>query len=139
VSLINVREQGVRLARAIATDLRLYNETRLLSGEDLTAEIAEARELYRERVEPSLYDLFDAAIAEVLPELEQGASSTATAATASVPTEVAEDTSRRAGLPDGLFRDEPEPKKKDSRGIPGTVLVLLVVLAVALWWVVTRN
>ena len=133
VSLITSEDSASRLVHAIVTDLRLYNETRLLSGEDLSEEIAEARQLYREHVEPSLYHLFDPAIAELLPELQQGASSTAT-----VTMDIAEDSSRRVGLPDGLSRDEPQPTKRASRGILGAVLCVLVVAALALTWLATR-
>ncbi|MBN1610363.1 MAG: hypothetical protein JW940_27290 [Polyangiaceae bacterium] len=131
--LITEQDSASRLARAIVTDVRLYNETRLLSGEDLTAEIAEARQLYRDHVEPSLYDGFETALAEVLPELQEGANSIG-----SVTTDIAQDASPPAVLPDGLFRDEPQPTKQPSRGIPVPVLWVLIMVAIAVTWLVTR-
>jgi hypothetical protein len=133
VSLITSEDSAVRLARAVVTDLRLYNETRLLSGEDLTEEIAEGRQVYRDHVEPSLYHLFDTTLAELLPELRQGASSTA-----AVTTDTVDNASPPVGLPDGLFRDEPQPTKQASRGILGAALCVLVVVALAVTWLVTR-
>jgi hypothetical protein len=133
VSLIASEDSASRLARAIVTDLRLYNETRLLSGEDLSEEIAEGRQLYRTHVEPSLYPVYDNVIAELLPELRQEVSSTAT-----VTTDVVEDANRPVGLPDGPFRDEPQPAKPASRGILGAVLCMLFVVALILAWFMTR-
>jgi hypothetical protein len=133
VPIITEQDSATRLARAVATDLRLYNETRLLSGEDLTEEIAEARQLYRDRVEPSLYDLFDDALAEVMPELQRGASSIAT-----VTTDIVEDAGPRPALPEGLFRDEPPPPKKRPRGNVGVLLAVLVALVIALAWLAAR-
>ncbi len=133
MSLINEQDSASRLAVAIATDVRLYNETRLLSGEDVSGEIAEGRQLYRDRVEPSLYHQFEVAIAEVLPELAQGASSTA-----SVTTDISAGEQPIAGVPDGALRNEPQPTKRSSRGVPGALLGVLVVAAVVLAWLLTR-
>jgi len=60
--LIETPEAAVRLARAICSDLALYNEAKIVEGieqdtffELLSAEIEEGRELYRSRVSPDLY------------------------------------------------------------------------------------
>ena len=61
--LITTPEAALRLARAIASDLSLYNEEKIIEGiendslfEVLKDEIEEGRELYRSRVSPDLYD-----------------------------------------------------------------------------------
>jgi hypothetical protein len=61
--MIDTEEAARRLARAIASDLSLYNEDKILEGlhndnlyEVLTDEIAEGDELFRSRVTPELYE-----------------------------------------------------------------------------------
>ena len=60
---ITAPEKAVRLARAIASDISLYNESRIEEAlvsdtffEDLSEELEEGRTLYRSRVEPGLYE-----------------------------------------------------------------------------------
>ncbi len=75
-ALIDNPEQANRLARAICSDLSLYNETKIVRGieEDnffdaLRAELEEGRELYRSRLAPDLYartNFFDRAIVDVI-------------------------------------------------------------------------
>lgn len=74
--LIETPEAAVRLARAICSDLALYNEAKIVEGiekdtffELLSAEIEEGRELYRSRVSPDLYartNFYDRAIVDVI-------------------------------------------------------------------------
>lgn len=76
MALIDTPELAVRLARAIASDIGLYNEAKIVAGiqndnlfETLDAEIGEGRDLYRSRVAPDLYgrsNYFDRAIVDVL-------------------------------------------------------------------------
>lgn len=76
MALITVPEKAVRLARAIASDISLYNEDRIHDSieEDtffdaLAGELEEGRELYRSRIEPSLYrstNYFDRALVDVI-------------------------------------------------------------------------
>ena len=54
-----------RLARAIASDIKLYNEEKLSRGEDLTAEIEEGRALYCARVDPTLMEPYNQAVLEL--------------------------------------------------------------------------
>jgi hypothetical protein len=61
--IIETKEAARRLARAIASDLSLYNEDKIIEGlqndnlyETLHAEIEEGRELFRSRVTPDLYE-----------------------------------------------------------------------------------
>lgn len=70
------REDGARrLARAIASDLSLYNEEKIVRGivgdnlfEELAEEIEEGRTLYKSRVSPELYKLnfYDRALVDIL-------------------------------------------------------------------------
>ena len=60
--LIETEEAARRLARAIASDLSLYNEEKIIRGiesdslfEELSEEIEEGRALYKSRVSPDLY------------------------------------------------------------------------------------
>jgi hypothetical protein len=65
-----------RLARAIASDISMYNEERIVKGieqdnffDALKDEIEEGRELYRSRVSPELYtqtNYFDRAIVDII-------------------------------------------------------------------------
>ncbi len=65
-----------RLARAIASDISLYNEQKIVKGieqdnlfEVLKEEIEEGRELYRSRVSPELYrstNFFDRAVVDIV-------------------------------------------------------------------------
>ncbi len=74
--LIENPEQAVRLARAICSDLSLYNEDKIVRGIEqdtffdvLHDELEEGRELYRSRVSPDLYartNFYDRAIVDVI-------------------------------------------------------------------------
>jgi hypothetical protein len=73
--VIETEEAARRLARAIASDLSLYNEDKILEGlqadnlyEILAEEIEEGRELFRGRVMPELFALnfYDRAIIDLL-------------------------------------------------------------------------
>jgi spore germination protein GerM len=74
--LIETPEQANRLARAICSDVALYNEEKVVRGLEqdnlfdvLSEEIEEGRQLYRSRVSPALYDrtnFYDRAIVDVI-------------------------------------------------------------------------
>ena len=73
--VIETEEAARRLARAIASDLSLYNEEKILEGlqadnlyETLAEEIEEGRELFRGRVTPDLFEknYYDRAIVDLL-------------------------------------------------------------------------
>jgi hypothetical protein len=65
-----------RLARAIASDISLYNEQKIVKGieqddlfEVLKDELEEGRELYKSRVSPELYsstNFFDRAVVDIV-------------------------------------------------------------------------
>jgi hypothetical protein len=69
-------ERASRLARTIASDISLYNEDKIIRGitndslyEELEEELEEGRELYKGRVEPSLYEstnFFDKAVVDII-------------------------------------------------------------------------
>lgn len=72
---IETEEAARRLARAIASDLSLYNEEKIVTGitqdslfTTLSEEIAEGRELYKRRVAPELYskNFYDRALVDIL-------------------------------------------------------------------------
>jgi spore germination protein GerM len=70
------RTKALRLARAIASDISLYNEQKIIKGieqdnlfEVLKDEIQEGRELYKSRVSQELYtttNFFDRAIVDIV-------------------------------------------------------------------------
>jgi hypothetical protein len=74
--LITTPEAATRLARAIASDLSLYNEEKIVEGiqsdslfDVLKDEIEEGRELYKSRVSPELYaktNYYDRAIVDII-------------------------------------------------------------------------
>ena len=66
----------MRLARAIASDISLYNEEKIKEGilndtffEAISAELDEGRELYRSRVAPNLFagtNFYDRAVVDII-------------------------------------------------------------------------
>ena len=73
--LIETEEAARRLARAIASDVSLYNEEKIVRGlendslfEELGEEIEEGRALYKSRVSPDLYhrNFYDRALVDIL-------------------------------------------------------------------------
>ena len=76
MALITVSEKALRLARAIASDISVYNEERIVESiendtffDALSDELEEGRQLYKSRVEPSLYsttNFFDRALVDVI-------------------------------------------------------------------------
>ncbi|MEZ4339616.1 MAG: hypothetical protein R3B82_23580 [Sandaracinaceae bacterium] len=75
MALIETEEAARRLARAIASDLSLYNEEKIVKGvqadnlfEELSDEIEEGRALFKSRVSPDLYakNFYDRAIVDIL-------------------------------------------------------------------------
>jgi hypothetical protein len=73
--LIETEEAARRLARAIASDLSLYNEEKITKGlqddnlfDALNEEIEEGRQLYKSRVAPDLYNrnFYGRAIVDIL-------------------------------------------------------------------------
>lgn len=75
MALIDTEEAARRLARAIASDLSLYNEEKIVQGVQqddlfnvLSEEIEEGRALYKSRVSPDLYqkNFYDRAIVDIL-------------------------------------------------------------------------
>jgi hypothetical protein len=73
--LIETEEAARRLARAIASDLSLYNEEKIVTGitndnlfDSLSEEIEEGRALYKRRVSPELYpkNYYDRALVDIL-------------------------------------------------------------------------
>ena len=76
MALIEAPEQAMRLARAICSDISLYNEEKIVRGIEqdtffdlLAEELAEGREHYRSRVSPALLartNFFDRAVVDVI-------------------------------------------------------------------------
>lgn len=75
MALIDTEEAARRLARAIASDLSLYNEEKIVRGiegdslfDEIQEEIEEGRALYKSRVAPGLYscNFYDRALVDIL-------------------------------------------------------------------------
>jgi hypothetical protein len=75
MALIDAPEAARRLARAIASDLSLYNEEKITTGiendtlfEAIDDEIQEGRALYKSRVSPELYaqHFYERALVDIL-------------------------------------------------------------------------
>ncbi len=70
------KAKAIRLARAIASDISLYNEQKIIKGIEqdnlfdvLKEELEEGRELYKSRVSPELYkstNYFDRAVVDIV-------------------------------------------------------------------------
>ncbi len=73
-----------QLARAIASDIELYNGEAVRSGADLTNEVEEGRALFETRVSPALHAVFDEEMRVQAPELRYASAGHA-AGTAGVP------------------------------------------------------
>ncbi len=74
-TLIDKSKRARQLARAIASDLTLYHEAKILEGiendtlfEVMSEEIQEGRDLFKSRVTPEIYEenIYDRAIVDVL-------------------------------------------------------------------------
>jgi hypothetical protein len=75
-ALIEDPEKAMRLARAIASDISLYNEEKIVEGitndtffDAITAELEEGRELYKSRVSPELHgrtNFYDRAVVDII-------------------------------------------------------------------------
>ncbi len=73
---IDQPEKAMRLARAIASDISLYNEEKVKEGiegdtffDALASELEEGRQLYRSRVAPGLLDstnFYDRAVIDII-------------------------------------------------------------------------
>ena len=75
MALIDAPEAARRLARAIASDLSLYNEEKITTGIEndtlfqvIDEEIQEGRALYKSRVSPQLYsqNFYERALVDIL-------------------------------------------------------------------------
>ncbi len=76
MALIEEPEKAMRLARAIASDISLYNEEKIRTGiendtffDAIAAELEEGRELYKSRVAPNLYlatNFYDRAVVDII-------------------------------------------------------------------------
>jgi hypothetical protein len=73
--LIDNTDRARRLARAIASDLTLYNEAKIMQGiqndtlfDAMKAEIEEGRALFKSRVTPEIYGLniYERALVDVM-------------------------------------------------------------------------
>ncbi len=74
-TLIDNTKRARQLARAIASDLTLYHEAKILDGIEkdslfdvMSDEIEEGRELFKSRVTPEIYEenIYDRAVVDVL-------------------------------------------------------------------------
>ncbi len=74
-SLIDKSKRARQLARAIASDLTLYHEAKILEGiandslfDVMSEEIEEGRELFKSRVTPELFEdgIYERALVDVL-------------------------------------------------------------------------
>ena len=75
MALIETEEAARRLARAIASDLSLYNEEKIMEGiqndnlfDVLSEELEEGRALFKSRVSPELFakNFYDRAVIDIL-------------------------------------------------------------------------
>jgi len=76
MAVIEEPEKAMRLARAIASDISLYNEEKIKEGiendtffDSVSGELEEGRELYKSRLAPDLYartNFYDRAVVDII-------------------------------------------------------------------------
>ena len=76
MAVIDTPEKAMRLARAIASDISLYNEDKIKEGiendtffDAIAGELEEGRQLYKTRVAPALYEatnFYDRAVVDII-------------------------------------------------------------------------
>lgn len=76
MAVIDQPDKAIRLARAIASDISLYNEEKIKEGiendtffDAVAAELEEGRDLYKSRVAPALYastNFYDRAVVDII-------------------------------------------------------------------------
>ncbi len=76
MAAIEEPEKAMRLARAIASDISLYNEDKVKEGiendtffDTVASELDEGRELYRSRLSPELFartNFYDRAVVDII-------------------------------------------------------------------------
>ncbi len=76
MAVIDAPEKAMRLARAIASDISLYNEDKIKEGIEndtffdvIAGELEEGRALYKSRVDPALYEstnFYDRAVVDII-------------------------------------------------------------------------
>jgi hypothetical protein len=76
MAVIDDPEKAMRLARAIASDISLYNEEKIKEGiekdtffDAVSGELEEGRELYRSRLAPELFgrtNFYDRAVVDII-------------------------------------------------------------------------
>jgi spore germination protein GerM len=76
MAVIDSPEKAMRLARAIASDISLYNEEKIREGiendtffDAVAGELEEGRELYKSRVSPQIYEstnFYDRAVVDII-------------------------------------------------------------------------
>jgi hypothetical protein len=141
VELIDTEQRARRLARAVATDIVLYNEKQISAGADLSREIAEGRSHFCARVTPSLHWVFEEVLAATPlgkgasePRVEAPRVEAAQVAAPRVETTPAKPSSRPppapASRPDPIAeaarveapRVEPEPPRAPSSAPPPQII-----------------
>ncbi len=63
---IETADAAHRLAAALLSDIRLYNEEAIANGDDLSEVVSDARALYQSRVIPQWHALFEQVVASTL-------------------------------------------------------------------------
>ena len=76
MAVIEEPDKAMRLARAIASDISLYNEDKIKEGietdtffDTVASELDEGRELYRSRLSPELFartNFYDRAVVDII-------------------------------------------------------------------------
>ena len=120
---IDDEDKARRLARALASDIRLYHEEELRTGADLSGPMAEARELFESRVVPALHPIFDVAFAEMgLTRVPPPARVVATSPASAAP---------REAPPRARPVLDTSPASSSGLGVGGLLAIAIILAAVA--------
>jgi hypothetical protein len=132
--IISDEARARRLAVAIAEDLRLYNKTKIDTGADLSAEIAEGRALFHGRVASELHHLFEEEAAKLA-----GRAAPKTPPVAPRPPPPVTAPAPAPAQPFASFYETPAPTSQPSGTRAPLILVALLVVAVMAWALLLRR
>jgi hypothetical protein len=133
--LIQSEDAATKLARAIATDIRLYNAEGIERGDDLSEAMQEGRELFQARVHSSLHAIYERALSDAqLGSQKHVVATDVKAAPAGKPGACAPLRSNDP-FPLGMFQSEASERRASASTVPLVVTAILIAVGIGFWLV----